>query len=92
MLTMRVTTAEEERAFSAMNVVKNPVRSKFQQGILADLMIIIMGGVHLRRRTPADLCSIGFHLVEPGMWGTEDAARRTLPKVTFTRQQFTQFH
>lgn len=44
MFTMSVSTAEAERAFLAMNVVKHRQRSRLHQAILQDLMLIKMEG------------------------------------------------
>ncbi|KAJ1211533.1 hypothetical protein NDU88_006891 [Pleurodeles waltl] len=53
MFTFSVSTAEAERVFSAMNVIKNPLRTRLNQDILQDLMLLKIEGPNFEEYDPS---------------------------------------
>ncbi|KAJ1123504.1 hypothetical protein NDU88_001973 [Pleurodeles waltl] len=53
MFTFSVSTAEAERVFSAMNVIKNPLRTRLNQDILQDLMLLKIHGPNFEEYDPS---------------------------------------
>ncbi|KAJ1193521.1 hypothetical protein NDU88_002818 [Pleurodeles waltl] len=53
MFTVSVSTAEAERVFSAMNVIKNPLRTRLNQDILQDLMLLKIEGPNFEEYDPS---------------------------------------
>lgn len=53
MFTFSVSTAEAERVFSAMNIIKNPLRTRLNQDVLQDLMLLKVEGPNFEDYDPS---------------------------------------